>query len=197
MGRPPVLKEKSLQYEDFDLLCYADISERNLFLEAKKRKELLEIDKTMRTLLVGSSLMTQLPLEILLREASNSFEIDKYDRRAPSPEQNIKTEESSGLAASIAANQDDKEKGSGYAVFPLASYFNHNCQPNCAIGFDMDANIVVRTTRMVEEGEELTICYDAGSLAPLKAEQTLKALRRRCKRLCRETWHFECDCEVL
>jgi SET and MYND domain-containing protein len=175
-----------------------DISERNHLLGPKKREEWLEIDRKIRLYLFDSPLMTMdvTPLEILLRDVSNSFSVDKYDRRAPPPE--ASSTKTMNQDHDPSAPERPELESSGYATFPLASYFNHNCRPNCAIGFDMNANIVVKTTRTIEEGEELTISYNAGDLkSPIKDDLPFKSLMRRCKKLCREVWCFECDCVDL
>ena len=183
MGRPPVLKENDLMYEDYALLCKKDISLLNPFIKSDARQEYLDIDSKLRIILFDSPLMKLgvTPLDIMLRDGANSFELDKYD---------------SGRSSS----EDDPNAitSSGYATFPLASYFNHNCRSNCAISFDMHANIVIRTTQAIDEGTELTISYDAGAIAsPVKgSQQSERNLMRRCKKLCKEVWAFECDCIV-
>ncbi|PRP82387.1 hypothetical protein PROFUN_10163 [Planoprotostelium fungivorum] len=44
------------------------------------------------------------------------------------------------------------------ALFPLASYFNHSCEPNCFVSSSADV-IEIITLRDVSEGEELTFRY--------------------------------------
>lgn len=182
MGRPEVLKEATLEWADYERLCKLDVSPLNDLLSPQRIEEYKDFDHRLKTLLFDSPLLSTGidPLDITLRDASNSFELDKYDSRY---------------------NDDSNPnsiKSSGFATFPLASYFNHNCSPNCAISFDMDANIVIRTTRPVVEGDELTISYDAGSLkSPVQGQpQTIRNLRRRCKKMCKEVWAFQCDCPI-
>lgn len=59
----------------------------------------------------------------------------------------------------------------------------------------MDANIVIRTTTSIEEGEELTICYNPEAVqSPVKSTQSDKNRMQRCKKMCKDVWGFECDC---
>ena len=49
----------------------------------------------------------------------------------------------------------------GVGLYPSAALLNHSCEPSCAVRFDLAAGaaLEVRTTREVDEGEELTIAY--------------------------------------
>lgn len=179
MGRPEVLKEHSLQFEDLERLCALDVGPLNHLVPPRDKQLLIDIDERMRFLLHDSPLMTlgSTPLAILTRDAANSFALAKYDSK-------------SGIGTI-----KPRPEPSGFATYPLASYINHNCRPNCAFSFDMDANIVIRTTSAIEEGEELTICYNPeGVESPVNKKQSDKNRIHRCKKMCREVWGFECDC---
>lgn len=182
LGRPFVLKEDSLVFADFQRLCQIDLDESNRFLSPKVRDAFLHVNERMKILLFDSPLMKlgTTPAEILSRNAANSFAIDKYDHLDPA------------RAEKFGLNEP-----SGEAVFPLASYFNHNCMPNCSFTLDMNANIVVSTTKVVPADEELTISYSANNIkSPTKAIQSERNLRQRCKKFCRDTWTFECNCYI-
>lgn len=187
VGRPRVLKERSLAFADVERLCALDVLSAvgsRFQLSPKIKQSLLEVDDRMRLLLHDSPLMClgTTPLDIMTRDASNAFALDKYDSKG-------------GL--DDAHRSHAKPESSGFATFPIASYLNHSCQPNCAFSFDMDANIVISTTSLIEEDEELTICYNpAGIESPVKEgnHQSDKNRMSRCKKMCREMWGFECDC---
>ncbi|KAI9004724.1 hypothetical protein BC832DRAFT_521224, partial [Gaertneriomyces semiglobifer] len=76
-----------------------------------------------------------------------------------------------------------KEQCMGRAVFPMSSYFNHSCDPNCECV--QNARVMtVRTIRPVEEGEPLTISYIDSNM-PLQARRTrLQA-----------DYYFLCQCQ--
>lgn len=182
LGRPAILMENSLKYEDFERLCQLDVHESNYLLSPKIRDAFLLVDQRMKFLLYDSPLMKlgPSPLDVLTRNAANSFAIDKYDHLEP------ERAEKFGLS-----------DPTGEATFPLASYFNHNCEPNCSFSLDMSANIVVSTTTSVDADTELTISYDANAIkSPTVDHQSERSKRLRCKKLCRETWTFECYCIV-
>lgn len=182
-GRPPVLMQDSLEYADFALLCQLDYTTQNTFMAPDLRNSLVDFDRRL-TALTRDSPLSALgvnPLEILARAAANSFAISKYDHFDEARAEKL------GIHCS-----------SGEATFPLASYFNHNCYPNCKVSFDMDANIVLCTTRDVPADTELTISYDAEKINASRSdtkEAEIEA-RQRCKSLCREIWSFECDCPL-
>jgi SET and MYND domain-containing protein len=46
----------------------------------------------------------------------------------------------------------------GAALYLEMAMLNHSCEPNCCIVFE-GSQAVLRTLRVVEEGEELTISY--------------------------------------
>lgn len=182
LGRPVVTKENTLAYSDFERLCQLDIRERNRLLSPKIRDAFHHVEDQLKLLLHDSPLMKQdiSALDVLTRNAANSFAVDKYDHIDPA------------RAAKLGLSEP-----SGEATFPLASYFNHNCYPNCNFAMDMDANIVISTTEPVSADIELTISYNANGIkSPTKEHQSERGMRQRCKKVCRETWTFECDCLV-
>ncbi|KAI9064170.1 SET domain-containing protein [Trametes sanguinea] len=71
----------------------------------------------------------------------------------------------------------------GFAVYPLASFFNHHCAPNVRKERD-GRTLRFLTTRPVEAGEELCISY--GHV------ETMDVKTRRQELL--EGWYFECRC---
>ncbi|KAI0372787.1 SET domain-containing protein [Pilatotrama ljubarskyi] len=71
----------------------------------------------------------------------------------------------------------------GFAVYPLASFFNHHCAPN--VGKERDGRALrLLTTRAVEAGEELCISYGHVD------EMDWKTRRQELL----EGWYFECRC---
>lgn len=181
--RYSIAKENSLVYSDFGRLCQLDLSSESNFLASEIRTPLLEVDTRLKSLIPNSPLMSLgiTPLEILARNAANAFAVDKYDR----------VDEARALRFGLCDS-------SGEATFPLASYFNHSCFPNCRFSLDMSANIVVSTSRAVPADTELTISYDAMRIQST-AEDLEKAVsdtRHRCKSVCKSTWGFDCNCSL-
>ena len=68
--------------------------------------------------------------------------------------------------------------------FPRAAFFNHSCQPNLAKTFS-DFELVLRTTRPVAPGEELTISYTS-FLTPFY-DRSLYL---------QKNYGFKCDCRL-
>ena len=73
-----------------------------------------------------------------------------------------------------------KPEESGSALYGLASFCNHSCLPSVRRSFYGDF-IVLRATRPIMKGEELTIEYIAGN-AQLHVREKLSR------------WNFTCDC---
>lgn len=79
------------------------------------------------------------------------------------------------------AQKDQKDLVIGREVYLAASMLNHSCAPTCEM---TRASVCeVRTTRSVQEGEELTISYIDESLP---RSHRIKHLRSH--------YHFECVC---
>ncbi|KAJ3060849.1 hypothetical protein HDU98_003193 [Podochytrium sp. JEL0797] len=71
----------------------------------------------------------------------------------------------------------------GVGLFPLASMFNHSCEPNCSFVSSAHGKLIIRTLRPVEEGEEVCVSY---------VDLCTPRDDRRGKLL--ETKHFWCMC---
>ncbi|KAL5492644.1 SET6 [Sanghuangporus weigelae] len=110
---------------------------------------------------------------VLARDVANSFGIWSTQEEAQRKLNN---------------SSSDMQEGAemlGYGTWPIASFFNHSCEPNVArrrIG----RRWVFTSAREVSEDEELCISYIRGE------ENTLNLTERR-KRL-KHTWGFECRC---
>ena len=74
----------------------------------------------------------------------------------------------------------------GKGVYPLASLFNHSCEPSCIVAFE-GSRLIVTTSRAVAAGDALTISY-----GPLKSRQCRK--QRQAELLSK--YGFECQCEA-
>ena len=70
----------------------------------------------------------------------------------------------------------------GRALYTQAALLNNSCVPNCRRRF-RGTEIMIETTRAVEAGEELNICY-TGLLQPTRTRQTIFL----------QTKHFLCGC---
>ena len=85
----------------------------------------------------------------------------------------------------IRSLDDNGSEMFGYGVWPLASYFNHSCEPSVSkrrVGRAWE----FRTAHAVEPGEELSISYMGGD------EQDLNLGERR--RRSEDIWGFMCAC---
>ena len=69
-------------------------------------------------------------------------------------------------------------------LFPTASLLNHSCDPNCTKSF-LGNKIVVKTTKEVEPGEELSVSY-----GPLYTNERWDKRQDVLKR----DYHFVCSC---
>lgn len=77
---------------------------------------------------------------------------------------------------------DAELRATGVGIYPLASLFNHSCEPNCIATF-RGKTLFIRTIRSVRAYEELTLSYcDVGMPTPVRL-QTL-----------REGYFFTCRC---
>jgi len=54
---------------------------------------------------------------------------------------------------------DESDRCLASAIFPIASFFNHSCVPNCTRYPDVNGCIAIRTLYPVPAGTELTIAY--------------------------------------
>lgn len=77
------------------------------------------------------------------------------------------------------------KKGStnAYGIYPVISYFNHSCTPNCETE-EVDCRYKIRTVVDVKEGEELTISYI-----------TLDTTNERRKFQLDKVFNFTCVCK--
>ncbi|KAH6642926.1 hypothetical protein C7974DRAFT_386403, partial [Boeremia exigua] len=85
---------------------------------------------------------------------------------------------------STAAN-DSKTQAAYHScgIWTQASYINHSCMQNARRSFIGDM-MIVRATRDLQPGEEITFWYHMPSGEPLKAQEKLK------------NWQFVCDCAI-
>jgi hypothetical protein len=63
----------------------------------------------------------------------------------------------------------------GMGVFPLVAMLNHACDPNCTYVATEGVRMVVKTTRSVVQGEELTVGYTTAFLPVTIRQRVLKA----------------------
>lgn len=70
-----------------------------------------------------------------------------------------------------------------YAVFQIASRFNHDCSPNVSRGFTKEGFMVLVARRDIVQGEELTINYSHDS-----------GTTEERRRILMEGWRFKCLC---
>lgn len=85
----------------------------------------------------------------------------------------------------IRSLDDEGSEFFGWGVWPSASYFNHNCDPNTdkeRIG----RTWVFRARRDIAAGEEICISYLGKDMGILREERTA---------LLRKTWGFDCICQ--
>ena len=68
-------------------------------------------------------------------------------------------------------------------IFPLASFFNHSCSPNCEVEYGPADVLRIVTSMPVECGEELTIAYVDESASTARRQHLLDA-----------DYHFQCSC---
>lgn len=88
-----------------------------------------------------------------------------------------------GPVSAYTRNGAVEDSGNSAGLWVVASYTNHSCLPNAekdAIGDLM----ILRATRKIAAGEEITHCYDGTS----DYENRRKALV--------DTWGFECGCKL-
>lgn len=87
----------------------------------------------------------------------------------------------------------DKERGvRGYGIYPMASFFNHDCLPNACrfeyVDTDVDSrsntDIVVRVIHDVPEGREICLSYFPVNFRYSERQQRLK-----------EDYGFSCNCD--
>lgn len=85
----------------------------------------------------------------------------------------------------IRSLDDDGCEFFGWGVWPSASYFNHNCDPNTdkeRVG----RTWVFRAKRDIAAGEEICISYLGKDMGILREERTA---------LLKKTWGFDCICQ--
>ncbi|KPI86442.1 hypothetical protein ABL78_4473 [Leptomonas seymouri] len=80
----------------------------------------------------------------------------------------------------------------GKALYAVGALFNHSCNPNCYISFEGNpqgscAKLIVRATRPIMEGEELTVAY--GGITCF----SFHSMRHRMQTL-RDRYGFLCGC---
>ncbi|KAL6047996.1 SET and MYND domain-containing protein 4 [Balamuthia mandrillaris] len=71
------------------------------------------------------------------------------------------------------------------AFFPTASLFNHSCVPNTFLRYH-GRTIVIRASRAITAGEEISNCYGPHAIHMPDHEQR--------QRLLRDQYFFDCDC---
>nr|CAH7757419.1 unnamed protein product [Callosobruchus chinensis] len=74
--------------------------------------------------------------------------------------------------------------GTGKAICPTIALLNHSCAPNATILICSDF-VVVKSTRTIREGEEITICYS-------EVDALLRVNERHI--ITEEIFHFTCNC---
>ncbi|OCB87648.1 hypothetical protein A7U60_g5174 [Sanghuangporus baumii] len=110
---------------------------------------------------------------VLARDVANSFGI--WSKREEAQ-------------CELNASSSDMQEGAemlGYGIWPIASFFNHSCEPNVArrrIG----RRWIFTSAREISKNEELCISY-------IRGEENASNLTERRKRL-RNAWGFECRC---
>lgn len=73
-------------------------------------------------------------------------------------------------------------------IFPSLSYFNHSCSPNCTFYAGGNRDIIVQSTRAIQEGEEVTISYNSFN------DFSDHEKRVSCKAYIDAHYFFECGC---
>ena len=87
---------------------------------------------------------------------------------------------------------DDDELGNGRALYPTMCALSHSCSPNCRVMHSLNYKLVIRSTKDVPAGEELTICYTklfAGAISR-KADLINNWFIECCYRCCTDRMHF-------
>ncbi|VVC39982.1 Tetratricopeptide repeat,Zinc finger, MYND-type,Tetratricopeptide-like helical domain,SET domain [Cinara cedri] len=74
----------------------------------------------------------------------------------------------------------------GTAIFPTSSLLNHSCNPNI-FSSNVLNYVVIKATRIIKEGEEITNCYGP-HFQRMRYSERQKVLKKQ--------YHFECDCIV-
>ena len=75
-----------------------------------------------------------------------------------------------------------------YGVYLKMSRFNHSCRPNAQYFWNVDTNTRdVRALRKIKRGEEITLCYFPSMIGSREERQTQL----------KDTFNFDCNCEVL
>jgi hypothetical protein len=78
---------------------------------------------------------------------------------------------------------EDDELGNGRALYPTMCALSHSCSPNCRVMHSLNYKLVIRSTKHVSAGEELTICY---------TKLFAGAISRKADLV--NNWFFECLC---
>ncbi|KAL5531236.1 hypothetical protein ACEPAG_4113 [Sanghuangporus baumii] len=110
---------------------------------------------------------------VLARDVANSFGIWSIQEEAQCELNN---------------SSSDMQEGAemlGYGTWPIASFFNHSCEPNVARR-RISRKWVFTSAREVSEDEELCISY-------IRGEENTLNLTERQKRL-KDAWGFGCRC---
>lgn len=84
---------------------------------------------------------------------------------------------------STAAASVEGEAGVGNAMYMLASFYNHSCEPNVNIVWKDNAEGKIVALRDIESEEELRLCY-------LDASMSYEARQK----ILYEGYGFHCDC---
>ncbi|KAJ8087027.1 mitochondrial import receptor subunit tom20 [Marasmius tenuissimus] len=168
----------------------ADHLERLRFLEVEPPKEEVDLmTSVLQTVLPGlESFVTEERYATLLgKMAYNaygvSFGLGRDDRPTSSerPEDQEKTRTPNGTSRQI-----------GSAIYTVASYLSHSCEPNARPSFDAGTSeLHLVANRDISKGEEINVSFV--DCSQHEGETTTDARRRRRMELARG-WRFACAC---
>lgn len=141
-----------------------------------------------RALLPGTVVVAEKPILTLKHPSTDNEILNAFSGLTQELQQRMLQlshggyKERSPITVYLTNNMFVSEKRSG--IFPSSSRFNHSCVPNVTWGFDDKAgDMVLKTTKSVEAGEELCIDYIASTNQPRKVRQAELNI-----------WGFTCYC---
>lgn len=97
--------------------------------------------------------------------------------------ESVSVERVSSLLGVMATNSLSLEGGGVQGLYPTLSLLSHSCVPSLEHWVDEGGEVVVRTKRPVDRGEELSFRY-----SPLSLHSSLLG------EVIRQAWHFDCSC---